>query len=177
MKYIKVPYIKLKGKKYMGKIDSEKIKSFEQSLFNKTEGISDDYNGQTTQSLYKMYKAGDVPVEDSAIGSHIMSSPGNLSKVHKILSTIAKKENLPFEQHEEHLSGVNPELYEELSTSPNSYWNDNDVSSSSLLMVDKDGNITFEWLPFTMNENSFKSDGEGNILIPKEDYEEDIEIS
>jgi len=177
MDYVKVPYIKLKGKKYMGVIDEKAISGFEDSMMYRTEGISTDYHNQTTQSLYKMYKAGDVPVEDSAIGVVNITSPENLHKIHNILQTIAEKEDLHFEQHEEHLGGIGLEFYNYLADNPNSYWNSNSDHVASLIINNGDGSITFEYLPYTMNETVFYTDGKGNILIPKEDYESNEDIN
>ena len=58
MEYIKVPYVRLKGKKYGGDLSPEEEKSIVRFYVNGVDQLASEAYGGTFQELYKIYKNG-----------------------------------------------------------------------------------------------------------------------
>ena len=70
MEYIKVPYVRLRGKKYGGDLTPEEAESVTNFYStNVGDGSSEAYGG-TFQELYKAYKSGEDPAADSESGAN-----------------------------------------------------------------------------------------------------------
>lgn len=176
MEYIKAPYSRLRGKKYGGNLTPEEAESVTNFYSdNVGDGASEIYSG-TFQELYKAYKNGEDPAEDSQAFTGGIDNPEKLINVHNAITAIAKKYgyNPPSESD---LGAINLGAFQKMSV-PNSYFvASQDYGEHVLVITDKDSNLTYLGLPIDNDwEHPVSVDKNGNILIPKEAYDEDLEV-
>ncbi len=177
MEYIKVPYILLKGKKFGGNL-SQKEQDEIQHNVNIDDGVSVVYDG-TFQELYKAYKNGEDPAKDAThgvIGG--ISDPEKMLDIHNAISTVAKKYGYKAPD-QKLLPGISKENYRNLLT-PNSYFISKYANGGETVLVitDKDLNINYVVLPIDIDYSlAVDADQYGNVLIPKEAYDKDLEIN
>jgi hypothetical protein len=177
MEYIKVPYVRLKGKKYGGDLSSEEEEAISNLYQNSVgDGASEMYGG-TFQELYKTYKNGEDPIEDApSITTDQVVNPEKMLALHDAISTIAKKysykapNSLP-------TAILNLDTFKKISV-PNSYFVARQDSGETILIVTDNNSVpTYIGLPIDYDfEISVDVDKNGNILIPKEAYDEDLEL-
>lgn len=184
MEYLKVPYVRLSGKTYGGDL-SRQEQDFIYNYFTSMseESASNIYNINTFQELYKIYKNGEDPANEiNTSFKGEISNPEKKLAVHDAITAIANKygyeppdrENLPI---------VNLDTFQKISA-PNSYFIAKPSSGQQfggvetlLIITDKNSIPSFLILPtnpeVTIGVNIDKN---GNILIPKEAYDEDLEV-
>jgi hypothetical protein len=177
MEYIKVPYVRLKGKKYGGDLspeEEESISNFYQNFVD--DGASEMYGG-TFQELYKTYKNGEDPAQDApSITTNQITDPEKMLALHDAISTIAKKYG--YDAPEEIPTGtLDSDIFKKI-TVPNSYFvAKQDAGETILITTDNDSVPTYIGLPVDFDfEIMVDVDKNGNILIPKDAYDEDLEI-
>ena len=176
MEYIKVPYSRLRGKTYGGDLTPEEAESVTNfSSTNVGDGASEAYGG-TFQELYKAYKSGEDPAADSAVFTGGINNPEKLIDVHKAITAIAKKYGYD-SPDESDLGAIKLDAFQKMSV-PNSYFvASQDYGEHVLVITDKDSNLTYLGLPLDSDwDYSVSADKNGNILIPKEAYDEDLEV-
>lgn len=177
MEYIKVPYSRLKGKTYGGDLTTEEAKSVTDFYFtNVGEGSSEAYGG-TFQELYKAYKSGEDPAAwYSTIFSGGINNPEKLIDVHKAITAIANKYGYD-SPDESDLEAIKLGAFQKMSV-PNSYFiASQDYREHVLVITDKDSNLIYLGLPLDSDwDYPVSADKNGNILIPKEAYDEDLEV-
>jgi hypothetical protein len=182
MEYLKVPYVRLSGKKYGGDLSRQE----QDFIYNYFTSVSDDndssiYNINTFQELYKMYKNGEDPANRLSFSfKGEIPNPEKKLAVHDAITAIANKygyespdgENLPI---------VNLNTFQKISA-PNSYFiikaNLGYGEIETLLIItDKNSIPSYLLLP-TNSEITIgvSADKNGNVLIPKEAYDEDLEV-
>jgi hypothetical protein len=177
MEYIKVPYVRLRGKKYGGDLtpeEAESITNFHTDTVG--DGSSENYSG-TFQELYKEYNSGKDPIESAPyIFSGTLNNPEKIFALHDAISAIAKKYgyNAP---NPKNLSAITPGVFQKISV-PNSYFiARQDYGENVLIITDNDSIPTYMALPLDIDwELQVDVDKSGNILIPKEAYDEDLEV-
>lgn len=176
MEYIKVPYSRLRGKTYGGDLTPEEAESVTNFYSTKVgDGTSEVYGG-TFQELYKTYKSGEDPVADSEAFTGDISNPEKLIDVHKAITAIAKKYGYD-SPNESDLGAIKLDAFQKMSV-PNSYFvASQDYGENVLIITDKDSNAIYLGLPIDNDwDYSVSVDKNGNILIPKEAYDEDLEV-
>ena len=176
MEYIKVPYVRLRGKKYGGDLTPEEAESVTNFYStNVGDGSSEAYGG-TFQELYKAYKSGEDPAADSAAFTGGIDNPEKLIDVHKAITAIAKKYGYD-SPDESDLGAIKLDAFQKMSV-PNSYFvASQDYGEHVLVITDKDSNLTYLGLPLDIDwDYSVSVDKNGNILIPKDAYDEDLEV-
>jgi len=177
MKYIKVPYVRLKGKKYGGDFTSEENESVSNFYASSIgEGVSQAYDG-TFQELYKTYKNGEDPLDMYSIPAGNVTNPENIVAIHNAITTIAKKYGYNSPDKSELAGAVTSEVFQKISV-PNSYFvSSQDHAEQILIITDNDSKIIYLGLPADEDFEYFVSvDKNGNILIPKEAYDEDLDL-
>ena len=177
MEYIKVPYVRLKGKKYGGDLTPEEDKSISNFYVNSVgDGASEAYGG-TFQELYKTYKNGEDPLDMYSVPAGYVTSPENLVAIHNAITTIAKKYGYNPPNESELAGVVTSEAFQKISV-PNSYFvTSQDDAEHILVITDNDSKIIYLGLPADENFEYFVSvDKNGNMLIPKEAYDEDLDL-
>ena len=176
MEYIKVPYSRLRGKTYGGDLPPEEAESVT-NFFSRNvgEGASEAYGG-TFQELYKAYKSGEDPAADATAFTGDIDHPEKLINVHKAITAIAKKYGYD-SPDESDLGAIKLDVFQKMSV-PNSYFvASQDYGEHVLVITDKDSNLTYLGLPLDNDwEYSVSADKNGNILIPKEAYDEDLGV-
>jgi hypothetical protein len=177
MEYIKVPYVRLKGKKYGGDLSSEEEEAISNLYQNSVEDGASEMYGGTFQELYKTYKNGEDPIEDApSITTDQVVNPEKMLALHDAISTIAKKygyktpDSLP-------TAILNLDTFKKISV-PNSYFVARQDSGETILIVTDNNSVpTYIGLPIDTDfEISVDVDKNGNILIPKEAYDEDLDL-
>jgi hypothetical protein len=184
MEYLKVPYVRLSGKKYGGDLSRQE----QDFIYDYFDIMSDDndsaiYNINTFQELYKMYKNGEDPANRLSFSfKGEIPNPEKKLAVHDAITAIANKydyeppdgENLPI---------VNLNTFQKISV-PNSYFiarstlrQQSGEDETLLIITDKNSIPSFLILP-TNSEITIgvSADKNGNVLIPKEAYDEDLEV-
>jgi hypothetical protein len=177
MEYIKVPYILLRGKKYGGDLspeEAESVTNFYSAAVG--DGASEIYSG-TFQELYKKYKNGEDPIESASnFFAGDLSNPERIFALHDAISAIAKKYGYDAPDSK-NLAAVTPGTFQKISV-PNSYFVvRQDYGENILIVTDKDSTPTYMALPIDRDwEAQVDVDKNGNILIPKEAYDSDLEV-
>lgn len=177
MEYIKVPYVRLKGKKYGGDLTREEDESINNFYANSVgDGVSEAYGG-TFQELYKTYKNGEDPLDMYSVPAGNVISPGKIIVIHNAITVIAKKYGYNPPNESELVGTVTSKAFKKLSV-PNSYFvTSQDDIEHVLVITDKDSKIIYLGLPVDEDFEYFVSvDKNGNILIPKEAYDEDLDL-
>ena len=180
MKYIKVPYVRLKGKKYGGDLSPSDQDTLQLATVNFINENASEVYGGTFQELAKIYQSGEDPVEGASyagLGGTI-DNPEKVLALHKAISAVANKFGYDVPNEEELVGNVGLELYQIIAQSPNSYFVTNFTDrENALLIVDKDLNIISIPLPVDIGiVYCVTADKNGNILIPKEAYDQDLEV-
>ncbi len=181
MEYIKVPYVRLRGKKYGGDLSSSDQDTLQLATVNFINESASELYGGTFQELAKMYQSGEDPAEEAAYGSEIggtIDNPEKILALHKAISTVANKFGYDVPNEKGLVGNVGLELYQIITQSPNSYFVTNFTDrENALTIVDKDLNITSIPLPVDIGiDYCVTADKNGNILIPKEAYDQDLEV-
>jgi hypothetical protein len=177
MEYIKVPYVRLKGKKYGGDLSPKEEESVSNLYQNSVEDGASEMYGGTFQEIYKTYKNGEDPVEAASyVATDQVSNPEKMLALHDAISTIAKKYGYDAPGGEP-TSILNLDTFKKI-TVPNSYFvARQDYGETILIVTDNDSVPTYIGLPIDNDfEISVDVDKNGNILIPKEAYDEDLEV-
>ena len=177
MEYIKVPYVRLKGKKYGGDLTPEENESINNFYFNSFgDGTSEAYGG-TFQELYKTYKNGEDPLDMYSIPAGKITNPEKIVAIHNAITAIAKKYGYNPPNESELAGVVTSEAFQKISV-PNSYFvTSQDDAEHILVITDNDSKIIYLGLPADENFEYFVSvDKNGNMLIPKEAYDEDLDL-
>jgi hypothetical protein len=177
MEYIKVPYVRLKGKKYGGDLSPEEKESVSNLYQNSVEDGASEMYGGTFQEIYKTYKNGEDPVEAASyVTTDQVANPEKMLALHDAISTIAKKYGYDAPRGEP-TSILNLDTFKKI-TVPNSYFvARQDYGETILIVTDNDSVPTYIGLPIDNDfEISVDVDKNGNILIPKEAYDEDLEV-
>jgi hypothetical protein len=177
MEYIKVPYVRLKGKKYGGDLSPEEEESVSNLYQNSVEDGASEMYGGTFQEIYKTYKNGEDPVEAaSSVTTDQVVNPEKMLALHDAISTIAKKYG--YDAPEGEPTGIiNLDTFKKIIV-PNSYFvARQDYGETILIVTDNDSVPTYIGLPV---DNDFEMmvdvDKNGNILIPKDAYDEDLDV-
>lgn len=177
MEYIKVPYSRLKGKKYGGELTPKESELISQYVYSTNLQEPSNIYGGSFQGLYKTYKSGEDPaISAPSVFTGGIINPNNMISVHNAISSIAKKYGYDSPSESDLTGIVNIDLFQKIST-PNTYFiAKSQYEENFLIVTDEDSNPTYLGLPTDIEYTSFFSvDENGNILIPKEDYEEDLE--
>jgi hypothetical protein len=179
MEYIKVPYIRLKGKKYGGSLPLSYQNQLQQYAYSNEDMGSEMYTGRF-QNLAKTYKSGEDPVEDAALVGVLktIQNPDKIQTLHRAIMAIADKYGYDAPSEKSLIGHINLKLYQILIKSPNSYFVTNFTDKSNvLIIIDEDLNIVCVVLPEDVEGNYFiTADENGNILIPKEAYDQNLEV-
>jgi hypothetical protein len=176
MEYIKVPYVRLRGKKYGGDLSPEEEKSIVRFYVNGADQLSSEAYGGTFQELYKIYKNGEDPIKDAfnAI-THPILNPEKIFQIHDAISTIAKKYGYDMPDQKKLIS-ISLDTFKKLST-PNSYFISRGGDEYILIITDNNSTLTYIVLPIDKElEIPVDVDKNGNILIPKDAYDEDLDV-
>jgi hypothetical protein len=177
MKYIKVPYVRLKGKKYGGDFTSEENESVSNFYASSIgEGVSQAYGG-TFQELYKTYKNGEDPLDMYSIPAGKITNPEKIVAIHNAITAIAKKYGYNPPNESELAGAVTSEVFQKISV-PNSYFvTSQDDVEHILVITDNDSKIIYLGLPADEDFKYFVSvDKNRNMLIPKEAYDENLDL-
>jgi hypothetical protein len=180
MEYIKVPYVRLRGKKYGGDLSYSDQETLQYTTINFQDVSASEIYGGTFQELAKTYQSGKDPVEEIYGMGGVITNPEKLLAIHKAILAVANKfgyEN-GMRKEEELIGGINLKLYQILTQSPNSYFVTTFTDKeNALTTIDKDLNITSIYLPVDVDVSYFvTADKSGNILIPKEAYDQNLEV-
>jgi len=178
MKYIKVPYSRLRGKTYGGDLTPEEAESISGFYADTVgDGASEAYGG-TFQELYKAYKNGEDPLENASnVSSGAINNPEKMLNIHNAIVVIANKYGYASPDESELTGTFSSDIFQKISV-PNSYFIATpDYGEHVLIITDKDSNAIYLGLPVDNDwEYSVSADKNGNILIPKEAYDEDLEV-
>jgi hypothetical protein len=177
MKYLKTPYVRLNGKKYGGDLTPEENSSIEDFYLNFADESTSDVYGGTFQGLYKDYKNGEDPADEWNIPINGINNPEKAIAIHDAITSIAKKYNYNSPDKSLLIGGVNVNLFQKLSI-PNSYFLINPGNSENILIITNENSIlTYFPLPVDAEWEYFVSvDKNGNVLIPKDAYDEDLDV-
>ena len=184
MEYIKTPYSILKGKTFTNRLSSSEKDQINRTISNYVpDGLSVMY-GQTFQELFKEYQSGENPAESAYSAMGKLGNPENLLAIHNAINTIADEYGYEPLKIENLVGAFDTKIYKKLLAS-NTYTVIEPSPSSgleaSLLITDKDYNITYILLPqstlsFSKSDVHYfiTCDGNGNVLIPKKAYESNL---
>jgi hypothetical protein len=175
MEYIKIPYIRLNGKKYGGNLSF----SNQDALRNVTVGFMDESSSQiyggTFQELAKEYQSGEDPADTNMGGT--INNPEKILTLHKAILAVANKFGYDAPEEKDLGGGISSELYQILTQFPNSYFVTNFTDKENVLaIIDENFYIISVVLPIDVDfVFPMTADKNGNILIPQEAYDEDLE--
>lgn len=176
MEYIKIPYIRLNGKKYGSDLSFSNQDALHKATVESIdEGRSGIYD-ETFQELAKEYRSGKDPANTNMGGA--INNPEKILTLHKVISAVANKFGYDTPKEKYLVGGISSELYQILTQFPNSYFvtNFTDGRENVLATVDENFNIISIVLPIDMDFLfPITADKNGNILIPQEAYDEDLE--
>jgi hypothetical protein len=154
--------------------ENESVSNFYASSIG--EGVSQAYDG-TFQELYKTYENGEDPLDMYPVPAGKVTNPENIVAIHNAITTIAKKYGYNSPDKSELAGAVTSEVFQKISV-PNSYFvTSQDDVEHILVITDNDSKIIYLGLPADEDFEYFVSvDKNGNILIPKEAYDEDLDV-
>jgi hypothetical protein len=179
MIYIKVPYIRLRGKKYGGRLSPTQESQLQQFAYTSGDAGSEMYTGNF-QDLAKAYKSGEDPVENAALVAVLktIKNPEKMYALHKAIMVIADKYGYDAPEESNLAGNISLELYQILTKSPNSYFVTEFANKTNVLItIDDKFNITCIVLPEDVKGEYFvTADENGNISIPKEAYDQNLEV-
>ena len=106
-----------------------------------------------------------------------ITNPEKIVAIHNAITAIAKKYGYNPPNESELAGAVTSEAFQKISV-PNSYFvTSQDDAEHILVITDNDSKIIYLGLPADENFEYFVSvDKNGNILIPKEAYDEDLDL-
>jgi hypothetical protein len=186
MEYLKVPYVRLSGKKYGGDLSrQEQVIINEFFIDNTGEEISYQQEAyyeiaNTFQELYKIYKKGEDPAKGIAtMWKNEIPNPEKPSSIHNAISAVADKYGYKSPDKSELLT-MDIDVFQKLSI-PNSYFiskmTPGQPMGNMLIIIDNDLTLSYLILPIDKElEIGVSADKNGNVLIPKEAYDEDLEV-
>ena len=182
MEYIKVPYVQLNGKKYGGDLSNSNQNDIQQIVASFVgDGASHVYDttgNLTFQKLTKQYQSGKDPIKDtSANVSGIIQNPEKKIAIHKAISAVANKFGYDV-PNEKDLENISLELYQLFTQSPNSYFVTTFTDRENILIItNENSSVIGILLPSDIDYMKFvTADKNSNLLIPKEAYDQDLEV-
>lgn len=177
MEYIKVPYVRLRGKKYGGDLSSSDQDTLQLLTIGVIDESTSEIYGGTFQELAKIYQSGEDPAKDVYIKiEKIIDNPEKILALHKAISAVANKFGYDVPNEKELIGNIDLELYQTMIQSPNSYFVTTFTNKDNVLII-IDNNITGILLPIDVDYSlPVTADKSGNILIPKKAYDEDLKV-
>jgi len=186
MEYLKVPYVRLSGKKYGGNLSRQEQVTINE-FFNNYTGedmyyVNSAYYevAKTFQELYKIYKNGKDPANEiNTSFSNKIPNPEKLTNIHNAISSVANKYGYKSPDKSK-LMAMDMDVFQKISIS-NSYFisrtTPGQPMGNILVIVDNDLVLSYLVLPVDRElEIKVDADQNGNILIPKKAYYENLEV-
>jgi hypothetical protein len=186
MEYLKVPYVRLSGKKYGGDLSRQEQVTINE-FFNNYTGedmyyANDAYYGvaETFQELYKIYKNGGDPANEiNTSFSNEIPNPEKLTNIHNAISSVANQYGYKSPDKSK-LIAMDMDVFQKISI-PNSYFISRTTPGQPMgnMLVIVDNNLILSYLILPLDrelEIKVDADENRNVLIPKKAYDENLEI-